>query len=222
LGCAVGTHYKNVRPIIERMLHSSLDNVRQAGARQATRAALATPEAVPLVAAAIKGDIEQRRGVAEVYAANVGVAELRTECIQGLKSLFDDEDEEIRKIVASCFQNLRENDLIELQNLVHFFVQSRAFRSGPMYLLHAIEESNVRIDELACSICEKFIEVFGDSINDGRTGIDVDGYTVRDLALRIYGQAIDPTVRLHCLNIIDGLCRYNSFSIEGALVEFER
>ncbi len=69
-----------VWPILERMLASGVAKAREAGARQATLAALSDEAARALAEKAICGDSETRKGAAEVLSHNVFVAPDRGYC----------------------------------------------------------------------------------------------------------------------------------------------
>src|SRR5439155_4746735 len=64
-------HFLVLRPLVERMLRSTTPDVSCAGARLASLAVLDDPTAADLADEAMNGHASQRRGVAEVAAANI-------------------------------------------------------------------------------------------------------------------------------------------------------
>ena len=74
------TELEQVWPILERMLASGVAKAREAGARQATLAALSDEAARALAETAINGDSETRNGAAEVLRHNIFAAPDRAYC----------------------------------------------------------------------------------------------------------------------------------------------
>jgi hypothetical protein len=88
---------RRLRPIIERMLRSELAGVRQAGARQLALVALSITEARERVNLAISADAATRKGLAQVFMANLTRTQDRSYCAGQLISLFQDRDAEVRR-----------------------------------------------------------------------------------------------------------------------------
>jgi hypothetical protein len=90
------SHYAPVADILNHMINSTTDGVRQAGARQLTVASFARPELDPLVDAALNGDGTTRSGVMGVFAANVSNPGRRDRVFKVLKRGFGDPSREVR------------------------------------------------------------------------------------------------------------------------------
>ena len=100
--------FADLRPIIERMLRSSVPEVCEIGAGLACIAALIHEEgAFDLADDAIQGNARSRLGVAQVASTNIAAPEYRDWCEARLVDLFNDQDEDVRRKAASCFLQLR-------------------------------------------------------------------------------------------------------------------
>ena len=104
-------HFLLLRPLIEWMLRSTNPDVSHTGASLASLAALCHTTAVDLADAAMHGHASQRRGVAEVAAANIARTQCRAWCEPRLLQLFNDNDLEVRRQVAACFRQLTQEPL---------------------------------------------------------------------------------------------------------------
>ena len=98
--------FENLRPVVERMLRSSLPDVNEAGVRLASLAVLYNhTEAENLVKEAYCGEPSQRLGVAQVASENIGVAACRPWSEQQLLRLFNDGNSKVRHEAAQCFRS---------------------------------------------------------------------------------------------------------------------
>jgi hypothetical protein len=122
------TEIELVRPLLERMLASPIVNARQAGARQATLAALSDEAARPLADRAMNGDPATRKGSAEILSANILAAPDRAYCAAFLIRLFDDSDNEVRRAAGDWTRRIREQRHIgSVLPVAEAFVVSPAF-----------------------------------------------------------------------------------------------
>ena len=206
-----------LRPIIERMLRSSEEEVRQAGARLACIGALHHESAADLADEAMCGDAHSRRGAAQVAAANIASAECRGWCEAALVRLFDDEDAEVQCEAASCFGHVPNDDLDIYEDLIAAFCGSRTFETASFSLLRALEHSRGLLPGTTCAVCEKFCErLAGDSRAGGTEHI------VAKLVFRTYQQHPDDEWTTRALNLIDSLCLDGIPEAAGEFEQFER
>ena len=211
--------FDELRPTIERMLRSSDADVAQAGARLAGLAALQHNHAADLGREAATGTAPQRRGLAEVAAANIASEECRAWCERHLTAFFNDEDEEVRKEAASCFRQLRDESLELYEPLIVAFVDSVSYRDDSMSILHFLENSLRRLPGITCVVCEKFLDRFSAEARDVRTSRMSDASTVTQLISRTYHQHQDDEWTARALGLIDRLCLEG---IGDARKEFDR
>ena len=205
-------------PIVERMLRSTEPEVREAGARLISIAALHHESAAYLVDKAVRGDPRQRLGVAKVAAANIANPECRAWCEAKLATLFNDCDADVRDRAASCFSYLENQDLDTYGTLITAFCDSRASAGSTFWLLHTLEDSLETLPGMTCKVCESILDRLAEARavpNDG--GFD-DINTVAKLAFRTYQQHQNDDWTSRSLALIDRLCLEG---IPGTGAEFE-
>jgi hypothetical protein len=199
-------HFDDFRPTIERMLRSGDADAAQAGARLAGLAALYHDRAADLDREAATGSAPQRRGLAEVAAANIGSNDCRAWCERHLAAFFNDPDEEVRKEAAGSFRLLRDESLESYEPLIVAFVDSVSYRDDSMSILHLLESSLRRLPGITCVVCETFLDRFSDEARDARTSRIGDSGTVTQLIFRTYHQHQEDEWTARALDLIDRLC----------------
>ena len=210
-----------LQPIVERMLRSSAPEVREAGARMASLAALDHERAAYLVAEALRGDQSQRLGVAQVAAANLGVPECRAWCEAKLTVLFDDCVAEVREEAASCFSRIGSQSLDSYDKLIAAFCDSSEFADGALWLLRALDNSRERLPGMTCMVCERILDRSSEEQDIG-TGRYVDVLTVAKLIFRTYQQHQNNEWGSRSLDLIDRLCLARRPEAVGEFEQFDR
>ncbi len=203
--------FPTLRPIIERMLHSAEPEVCEAGARLASIAAIMHERASDLGDEALHGNPRQRLGTAQVAARNIGVPEFRAWCEARLLLLFDDDDGEVRKETATCFDRLPAETLETYGDLIEAFCKSKAFAGGAFWLLRALEESVGRLPGMTCLVCERSL--------DGPSG---DTFEVAELIFRTYQQHQHGKWASRSLDLIDQLCLGGYPDVGSEFEQFDR
>lgn len=215
-------HFDELRPTIERMLRSGNPDVARAGARLAGLAALYHEPAAGLDREAATGSAPQRRGLAEVAAANIASDDCRAWCERHLTGFFNDADEEVRKEAAGSFRYLGDESLESYEPLIMAFVDSVSYRDDSMSILHLLENSLRRLPGITCVVCEKFLDRFSDEARDARTSRMGDARTVTQLIFRTYHQHQDDDWTGRALDLIDRLCLEGIGDARKEFDEFER
>ena len=215
-------NFAELRPIVERMLRSSEPEVRKAGARLSSIAALIHERTTDLVDEALRGGTLHRFGVAQVAAANIADPECRAWCKATLAALFDDDDSEVRRKAASCFGRLQGEALDTYEDLIATFCDSKAFQEDSFSILHTLEESLGRLPGMTCEVCDKFLDRFADEARDIRTRRAGDTRTVAKLVFRTYQQHQDDEWTFRSLNLIDRLCLERTHDAGREFEQFER
>jgi hypothetical protein len=214
--------FDELRPTIERMLRSSDNDVARAGARLAGLAALHHERAADLDRDAAAGNAPQRRGLAEIAAANIALEECRAWCEGHLTTFFNDTDEEVRKEAAASFRHLRDESLERYEPLIIAFTDSVSYRDDSMSVLHLLENSLRRLPGITCVVCEKFLDRFSDEARDVRTSRMGDAHTATQLVFRTYHQHEDDEWTARALDLIDRLCLEGIGDVRKELDSFER
>ena len=214
--------FGQLRPLVERMLRAREPDVRRVGAGLAGLAALRHDCAADLAAEALNGDAKQRLGLAEVAAARLGDSDFRGWSESRLVVLFDDEDDDVRRVAASCFRDLPDVALETYRDLIAAFCESRAFRGASFWLLHALEQSRRRLPGTTCLVCGRFLGRVGDEGGDSWTGGFRGTDTVSKLIFRTYQQHPDDEWTKPALDLIDLLCLEGVAGAGAELERFER
>jgi hypothetical protein len=218
-------HVEDLRPVIERMLRSEIEKVRQAGGRLACLARLYHPQLEELAEAAIAGDPACRFGATEVASQNLAHPDCRAWCEATLKRFFNDEDQNVRRHAAGCFWHLWQQPELPLGDynaLIRSFLDSRAFAEEPTYLLHALDDTRQRVPETILDVCDMFVAKCAEAARDISTSMAGDETTVGKLVFRAYAQLEAQPLRQRALGLIDKMCSEGLQSAGKHLTEFER
>ncbi|MDE0218329.1 MAG: hypothetical protein OXJ90_03575 [Spirochaetaceae bacterium] len=203
--------FPELRPIVERMFRSAEPEVCEVGAALASLAAMVHESAADLGDEALQGAPRQRRGVAQVVAANVAAPGFRDWCQARLVILFDDDDDEVRQATTDCFSRLPEEALEAYGDLIQAFCDSRAFAGGAFWLTRALEKSRGRLPGMTCMVCER-------SLDHPST----EAFETAKLVFRTYQQHQDDEWASHTLDLIDRLCLEGNPSLGSEFEEFDR
>ena len=219
---ALQTNFRELSPILERMVTSQAPDVAPAGGRQACLAALDLEEAAAMANLCLFGSEAQRLGAAQVMQANVGVATCRSYCEDALIGFFSDPHDAVRAEAARCFLQFKGAELEGYGRLINEFVSSKAFSQSSFPLLRALEETTAKLPEATLLACERFVDVAGLAAADISTREAGDADYVIKLTLRTYQQSSDDTIRARSLDLIDKLMEHGTYGINDALENFER
>lgn len=212
-------------PIISRMLRSSEPDVQEAGARLASIAALIhenSADAPDLADEALRGDAHARLGVAQVASTNIGVPGCREWTKERLCVLFNDDDIDVRRMAASCFDSLGNESLEIYEELIKSFCDSRAFEDDSTSLVETMERSSARLPGITCAVCERFLDRFAGEARDIRTSRFADADAVGKLVFRTYQQHENNEWGNRALDLIDRLCLERIGDIAYEFEQFDR
>lgn len=218
------TELEQVCPILERMLASGVAKAREAGARQATLAALSDEAARALAETAINGDSETRNGAAEVLSHNIFAAPDRAYCEASLTSLFDDPDSEVRTAAGNWTQHAREEKRVEpVLSVAEAFVESAAFAESAESFFWAVEEAVDAPPSILLRAGHRFLDLVGSAAGDLRQSSAATAHSLSNLILRAYRQAEqDPDLRRQCLDLFDRLLEVGGYGADEAIDAFSR
>jgi hypothetical protein len=221
---AIATHWERVRAIVERMLASDEDEVRDAGGALASIAGLDETDAGDLLTRVLNHDDRRvRKGAAKVLAARAVSSRYRERCATGLEKLFGDRDPEIRQEAAKVFWRLQDRQLAELDGLAHAFLSSAAFQENHQHFLRALQVSTADVVDLILATAERMVASYGEQLGDLQTRIGRDSRELSDLLLRVLGTLDgerDKTVR--ALDILDLMLAAGAWGVTEALETVER
>ncbi len=222
LSWALRTHFDALRPVLVRMLDSECAEAAESGARQACLASLNIEEAQDLVERCLYGTETERIGAAQVFAANVGRAQFRQECVDGLVQFFNDPCYKVQEAAAGCFRNISQAELGDFADLMLEFVNSPAYAKHNSNLIFVLHESPFAPPEVICRACKRLIEIAGASAGDISHGAAFDAHLLSDLVLRAYTSTKESAMKRRCLDVIDELLEASAYGIEKALRQHDR
>ena len=207
-------HFMRLQSVIERMLRSELPETSVAGARLASLAVLYNhDEADNLVEEALRRSSSQKIGVAQVATGNIRYKDYRPWSEQQLLRLFNDDDSEVRQEATRCFHSLKGQPPQTYEDLIIECCDSLAFKEASRFIFPFLEESPHRLPGITFTVCEKYLEWFGDGWN---------GSNVVKLILRTYHQHQNDEWAFKCLDLIDRMCLERIYDISAGLDEYER
>ena len=216
------THFERLKPILDRMLNSSLPDVVKVGARQACVASLSIEEAASLANSCLSGTKAHRLAAAEIFVTNLRSAHCREFCENGLIQLFNDSDTEVRSEAAKCFFNFEE-ELGNYINLVNQFIQSPAFRQGCDDLIRSLKKTTAKLPESTYLICDRFVKDLVDEPAQSGRRASIDTGLIGELLIRLYSQSErNPNLQSQCLDSIDRMTEIGVYGLDKALEPYER
>ncbi len=206
--------FAKMRDLIVRMLRSRYPDVRRPGARLGCLAGFSHQDALELAEESRRGDIHQRRGGAEVAAAKIGEPKCRPWCESALGDFFADDDPEVRKVAASCFRHIHENDLAACGDLIGAFCNKPAFEDDSFSLLRALKNARAQLPGMTHLACERLLK------RTERRGTDT--MTAIELVFRLYQQHPNDKWTKRCLDLIDLVCLEEPGGAWKGFDDFER
>ena len=213
---ATQTHFRQLEPVLSRMLESDIEEVATVGARWVCYASLTVEEALPLARRSISGKEAHRRGAATVYSANIKISAHRSASEEMLARLFSDPDAEVRREAARCFYDFQGRELQDCQNLARGFICSPSFESRHNPLIDALEKTTADIPDIVLMACARVFDLAGEDTSDIITA------TAAKLIVRVYSRTADPSLRSRCLDIIDRMTLLRAYGLDTVTDEYDR
>ncbi len=220
----IATHWEKVRPIVERMLVSDEEEVREAGGALASVAGLDETDADDLLTRVIDDpDARVRRGVAKVLAARALSSRYRARCATGLRKLFDDDEAEVQQEAAKVFWRIRDRQLAELDEVSYAFLSSKAFEGNHQHFLHALEVSTANVTDLVLATADRMVSSYVAQLDDLRGSVGGDSRNLSDLLLRVLGTLDADRNKINrALDILDLMLEAGAWGVSEALETVER
>ena len=216
------THFRQLKPILSRMLSSSDENVAQAGSLWVCYASLTVREAEPLAERCAEGSKPLRLGAAEVYSVNLRNGEFSEVCEKMLTGLFADPEVDIRRAASRCFDGFKDRELQDYESFAKQYINSQAFEPGYNPLLKALEETTATMDDVTLLACEKVMDLAGEHTGGVSSDILGTSYKMAKLIDRVYEGATDQLMKTRCLDLIDRMARYGAYGLDEFLAKYSR
>jgi hypothetical protein len=210
-----------IDPVIQRMLASDDADARGAGGALAAFAALewSRPE---LMDQALAGDAKVREGMANVCAARLDRTSNTALVTSALLTLMNDDEDAVRKAVASVGPHLRKQPLRPFANLLGALIESSAYEHATPQLLLTLQYAPDKVDDLALKAAQRFLDLNGKDAGDSRTGAAGDAHYISELVVRGLAQSRDRAHRSALLDVLDRLLEVGVYGINEAIAEAER
>ncbi|MFC8304843.1 hypothetical protein ACFUCV_14300 [Specibacter sp. NPDC057265] len=210
-----------IDPVIQRMLASQDDEVREAGGRLAAFAALEwdRPELMKQV---LEGSVRTRKGAAEICANRVDRTSNTELAMSALIGLLNDDDDEVLGAAANVAPHLRERPLRPFTHLLTALIDSPAYGHATPQLLITLQHAPDKVDELILKASEQFISDFGSDARDFRTSAAGDAYYISELVVRGLAQSRNKIHRAGLLDVLDSLLELGIHGVDQAIAETER
>lgn len=216
LSAVCKSHFLQVRPVLEAMLTSSDDLARQIGARLVCRIALTNEQAHPLAEQAMQGDAALRLGAAYIYAQNLRNERVQMICRKQLLRLLNDTDDDVLKMIGSCFMNLRVEHVDKLRSFIQAFLQSPALPHAFSALLPflkqiATEEPALLLDAVQAIITAVPLNMIP-SLH-GMTALPLVAYDAPDA---------DDTLKVWAMDVFEQLLDVSGTQARRVLIDWDR
>lgn len=219
---AVHRHIGQMKPILERMIYSGSDVVRETGARLVALAQFFHDAVKPLLDICLHGDESLRLGVARVAEANLFNEDCREFCHSVLAELFSDPSKKVRDKAADAFRRAEGRDLESCIMLIREFSESAAFEENIEDLTWAMRNSTADIDEEILIIGDAVFCALETENIDRRGRLYLEGEHIAELIVRAYRKSKSAEYQSRCLDRIDRLLSVEASGILKELEAFER
>lgn len=197
--------WDRLEDLIVRMVGSKDDEVQQAGARRAAICAFDIDGAIPIAEGAAVGTVAQRKGIAQVAAANLSNEKVRKQCEAWIAPLFSDAERDVRAEAGGWVQHVEADDLEALSEIARVFIDSPVYIEDPSMLLYRLEETTAQVPELMLYAAKQFVQGTGREAADIRRPAAADAPHASNLAMRAYSSTDEPVLRSQALDVIDQL-----------------
>ncbi|MXX65638.1 MAG: hypothetical protein F4Z40_01165 [Chloroflexi bacterium] len=222
IGRATWLSYSEMRPTLQRLLHSGSGSAARIAARHTVLASLYLKnEQARLDEAELASMGEAvRAGAADVYAGNVADDAVMATCVPSLCELFNDRSGMVRKAAARCWANLSPDQIADQGRLLREFANSPAFEShSAAHLAHRLSGAVREMPKEICDLVEKALATFGERAYSPRYLEAGAANELAKLTFRLHDETRDAETRLRAQDCIDRMIEANFF---GVLDELER
>jgi len=192
--------YLGLRQTIFIMLNANDVEVVKRAAGQIIALALTREVPIEDVERVRSGTDAMREVAAEVYATNVTDEVVGSLCRELVVPFFSDPAKNVRKAAARALGHLSALDTIDQAGLLSAFLQAEPGVDELEPVMWQLEESPVRLPDLACQLAEICLR------QDG--GLQVA--SLPKIVVRLYAQTMDTQIQKRCLDMIDRMEKENS------------
>jgi hypothetical protein len=225
-------YYKRVKPFIETLMNEGYEALQQRGAELACIAAISPnalgseedhSDALTLAKGTLNGNAAWRRGAANVYSTNI-TTEASAQCVEGLRQLLDDEDEEVRRFINGVFNRLPDEHFINLREFIAAFAASRSLSKETHRFTEFLWEHGMLDPVFSLSVVETILQRDRESIaNDASYRFSGGGEQLVRLVLGIYTYpGAEEALRKRAMDVFDQLMNVYAGQAIMVLGEWDR
>ena len=168
------------------------------------------------------GSETMRKAAADIYGRNLSHDVVADKCVERLEEFFSDEAESVRQEVSSAFFQVSGKRLLQLEEFIARFIESKCFENETDRLLHALEQSNVELPHIICRAAERFLDFLGEEGTHIAYRGSMVAHSISTLVVRQYEQTTDDAIKTHCLDLIDRMERVGYLGIGDQLNRIDR
>ncbi len=211
-----------IRPVLGAMLATGRASLAYNAAQELCLLSLDMEALNEELRSVTSGTTEMRKGVASVYAANVGHSRVGDACRKQLKQFFADPDDSVRVQAASAFEHLDKLDTSAQSELLAAFLASDPGLLPLVPVLRSLERSPVQLPNLVCAIAETCVAACRDEAGNVASSSAAIAMDLTKIVVRLYAQTEDEKIRSRCLSLIDEMERHSFVGLSNELQALDR
>lgn len=219
---AAYTHYPQIRELLQFALSSSNGDAVENAARQTILADLGDVDVGNDASDIRAGSESMRKTAADVYARNLTHDVVGDKCAERLGKFFSDDAVSVRQEVASSFFHTSGERLLQLNDFIARFIESKCFENETDCLLLALEQSNVELPQIICRAAERTLDFLGEEGTRIAYHGSMVAHGISTLVVRQYEQTRIDAIKTHCLDLIDRMERVGYLGISDELSRIDR
>jgi hypothetical protein len=211
-----------ISPVIDRMLASDDEEVREAGGKLAVLAATEAGISHHLEHVMEGTDTHARKGAAGSAAHRLPHTDNLSLAARTLEILFFDVSDDVRREAAQVAGALHGWPLGPFEGVLKTLIASPAFKEAAAQLLLTIESAPGRVNSLIVLTATSFVEQLGREASDISMGTAADARDIGQLVIRGLAQTRSAEERAIFLDVLDQLLFLDAYGIQELVNEVER
>ena len=203
----IESHFDQIAPIIRAMVQSPLDDVSQEGAEEVTARWLFYELFEEELGECRKGNIPQRKGIAQVATSFLNDEKYSKRCQELLLPLFHDPEKSVRAETLKMMRgNILPNGLAKNSEFMKAYIKSEAFADDPSVIVYILKDYSgalIPLAEIIFTVCEVFSTTLKEKSREAGSQVPHTMSQVCSLLLRLYEQAMGANNIGICNNCMD-------------------
>ena len=208
----VESHFDKIAPIIRAMVRSPLYEVSQEGAKEVAARWLFYEIFEDELGECRKGNIPQRKGIAQAAASFLNDEKYSKKCQEVLLPLFHDPEKSVRAETLKMMRgNILPNGLAKNSEFMKAYIRSEAFADDPSVIVYILKDYSgalIPLAEIIFAVCDVFSTTLREKSREAGSHVPHTMSQVCSLMLRLYEQATGANnieICNYCMDIWDML-----------------